>query len=79
MQKELCDNLSKESKKLIEELKPELEKINKNRIMKQDLIDKLKSKKEVKQNANMSSLVNKSIENLNKEIKFKLSKFNYNN
>ena len=36
-------------------------------------------KKEVKQNANMSSLVNKSIENLNKEIKFKLSKFNYNN
>ena len=35
-------------------------------------------KKEVKQNANMSSLVNKSIENLNKEIKFKLSKFNYN-
>lgn len=36
-------------------------------------------KKEVKQNANISSLVNKSIENLNKEIKFKLSKFNYNN
>ena len=36
-------------------------------------------KKEVKQYANTSSLVNKSIENLNKEIKFKLSKFNYNN
>ena len=27
----------------------------------------------------MSSLANKSIENLDKEIKFKLSKFNYNN
>jgi len=48
--KELFDNLSKESKKLIEELKPELEKINKNRIMKKELIDKLKSKKEIKEN-----------------------------
>ena len=48
--KELFDNLSKESKKLIEELKPELEKINKNRIMKKELIDKLKSKNEIKEN-----------------------------
>ena len=46
--KEILDNLSKESKKQIEELKPELDKINKNRIMKKELIDKLKSKKEVK-------------------------------
>ena len=46
--KEILDNLSKESKKQIEELKPELDKINKNRIMKKELIDKLKAKKEVK-------------------------------
>jgi len=45
---ELFDNLSKESKKLIEELKPEFDKINKNRIMKKEFVDKLKSKKEVK-------------------------------
>ena len=36
-------------------------------------------KKEIKQNMNTTSLVNKSIENLDKEIKFKLLKFNYKN
>ena len=36
-------------------------------------------KKDIKSNLNKSNLANKSIENLDKEIKFKLSKFNYNN
>ena len=45
---ELFDNLSKESKKLIEELEPEFDKINKNRIMKKEFVNKLKSKNEVK-------------------------------
>ena len=44
-----------------------------------DFNENVQMKKEIKQNINMSSLVNKSIENLDKEIKFKLSKFNYNN
>ena len=44
-----------------------------------DFNENVEAKKEIKQNINMSSLANKSIENLDKEIKFKLSKFNYNN
>ena len=44
-----------------------------------DFNENVQAKKEIKQNINMSSLANKSIENLDKEIKFKLSKFNYNN
>jgi hypothetical protein len=44
-----------------------------------DFNENVQMKKEIKQNINMSSLVNKSIENLDKEIKFKLSKFDYNN
>ena len=44
-----------------------------------DFNENVLAKKEIKQNINMSSLANKSIENLDKEIKFKLSKFNYNN
>ena len=46
--KDILDKLSDESKKLIDELKPKLEKINKNRLMKQELVDKLKGKKENK-------------------------------
>ena len=42
----IFDKLSDESKKLIEELKPKLEKINNSRIKKQELLDKLKGKKE---------------------------------
>ena len=45
---EIFDKLSEESKKLIDELKPKLEKINKSRLMKQELVDKLKGKKENK-------------------------------
>jgi len=44
-----------------------------------DFNENVQAKKEIKQNINISSLANKSIENLDKEIKFKLSKFNYNN
>ena len=44
-----------------------------------DFNENVQMKKEAKQNINMSSLANKSIENLDKEIKFKLSRFNYNN
>ena len=44
-----------------------------------DFNENVLMKKELKQNMNMSSLVNKSIENLDKEIKFKLLKFNYKN
>ena len=44
--KDIFDNLSKESKNLISSLKPELDKINKNRISKKELVDKLKAKKE---------------------------------
>ena len=42
----ILDKLSDESKKVIEELKPKFEKINKNKAMKQELLDKLKGKKE---------------------------------
>ena len=42
----IFDKLTDESKKLIEELKPKLEKIHNTRIKKQELLDKLKSKKE---------------------------------
>ena len=45
----LDENLSKDSKKLIDELKPEFDKINKSRIMKNELIDLLKGKKEKKE------------------------------
>ena len=44
-----------------------------------DFNDNVLMKKEIKQNMNTTSLVNKSIENLDKEIKFKLLKFNYKN
>ena len=44
-----------------------------------DFNDNVLMKKEIKQNMNTTSLVNKSIENLDKEIKFKLQKFNYKN
>ena len=44
-----------------------------------DFSENVQMKKEIKQNISMSSLANKSIENLDREIKFKLSKFNYNN
>ena len=44
-----------------------------------DFNENVQMKKEIKQNINMSSIANKSIENLDKEIKFKLSRFNYNN
>ena len=43
---ELYDNLSKDTKKLINELKPEFEKTNKNRIMKKELVEKKEEKKE---------------------------------
>ena len=41
----IFDKLSDESKKLIEELKPKLEKINNNKIKKKELVEKLKAKK----------------------------------
>lgn len=44
-----------------------------------DFNENVQIKKELKQNSNVSILANKSIENLNKEMKFKLSRFNYNN
>ena len=46
---EIFDYLSNDSKKLINELKPDIDKINKNRIMKKELIDKLTTKKEIKE------------------------------
>ena len=42
----IFDKLSDESKKVIEELKPKFERINNSRIKKQELLDKLKGKKE---------------------------------
>ena len=48
----IFDKLSEESKKLIEELKPKLDKINKSRLMKQELLDKLKGKKDNKNEEN---------------------------
>lgn len=44
-----------------------------------DFNENVQMKKDIKSNLNKSNLANKSIENLDKEIKFKLSKFNYNN
>ena len=48
----IFDKLSEESKKLIEELKPKLDKINKSRLLKQELLDKLKGKKDNKKEEN---------------------------
>ena len=45
---EVFDCLSNDSKKLINELKTEIDKINKNRIMKNELVNKLSTKKEIK-------------------------------
>ena len=45
---ELFDKLSNDSKKLLDGLKPKLDQINKNRLMKQNLVDKLKAKKDNK-------------------------------
>ena len=45
---EVFDCLSNDSKKLINELKTEIDKINKNRIMKKELVNKLTTKKEIK-------------------------------
>ena len=42
----IFEKLSKDSKKLIEELKPEFDKINKSRIMKKELVNITKDKKE---------------------------------
>ena len=44
----LTDQISNESKKLLEELKPKLDQINKSRLMKKELVDKLKGKKDNK-------------------------------
>ena len=44
-----------------------------------DFHENVQLKNEVKQNMDISTLANKSIEVLDKEIKFKLSKFNYKN
>ena len=44
-----------------------------------DFQENVQLKNEVKQNMDISTLANKSIEVLDKEIKFKLSKFNYKN
>ena len=44
-----------------------------------DFNENVQIKKELKQSSNVSTQANKSIENLNKEIRFKLSKFNYSN
>lgn len=44
-----------------------------------DFNENVNMKKEIKSHLNKSNLANKSIEILDKEIKFKLSKFNYNN
>ena len=67
---EIFDKLSEESKKLIDELKPKLEKINKSRLMKQELVDKLKGKKENKneeQNGNDEKEEDKKEENSKKD------------
>jgi hypothetical protein len=45
---EIFDDLSNESKNLLMELTPKIEKINKSRLQKKELVDKLKSKKEPK-------------------------------
>ena len=44
-----------------------------------DFHENVQLKNEIKQNLNISALASKSIEILDKEIKFKLSKFNYKN
>ena len=44
-----------------------------------DFYENVQLKNEIKQNMDLSTLANKSIEVLDKEIKFKLSKFNYSN
>ena len=44
-----------------------------------DFQENIESKKIIKENLSKSTSVNKSIENLQKEIKAKLSKFNYDN
>ena len=47
---EIFDKLSDESKKVIEELKPRLEKINTNNLKKKELLEKLKGKKDILSN-----------------------------
>ena len=44
-----------------------------------DFIENVENKKIVKDSSNKSISINKSIENLQKEIRYKLSKFNYDN
>ena len=44
-----------------------------------DFNENVQNKKLIKENLSKSTLVNKNIENLQKEIRLKLSKFNYNN
>ena len=47
---EIFEKLSDESKKVIEELKPRLEKINTNKLKKKELLEKLKGKKDILSN-----------------------------
>ena len=67
---EIMDKLSDESKKLIEELKPKLEKINKNRLKKKELVEKLIGKKGNKgEEKNENEEFEENNENVEKEQK----------
>ena len=67
---EIMDKLSDESKKFIEELKPKLEKINKNRLKKKELVEKLIGKKDNKgEEKNENEEIGENNENIEKEGK----------
>jgi hypothetical protein len=64
---EIFEKLSDESKKVIEELKPRLEKINTNKLKKKELLEKLKGKKDILSNETNDKEEEKKEENETKE------------
>ena len=65
--KNIYDKLSKETKNLIGEIKPDIDKINKTRIMKKEIEERLTSKKDIPKSTKIEEIIKKDIKEEKKE------------